>query len=328
MAIDEKDEVVYSDETSIVSTGQTKDERPAHDILGRAQEGSKLSDIYDHFQKIVYVCDESLSMAEKMAGDLDPAQYIWTPEAIKHFRPLVEEAARVAAHFDMLGLDDDDEIGDEEEPEEVQVTDEDVKRYVLEHRLNHGSDAPKLERNPKFIQNDDRKYQVVRQALAKFVEKRFARYPDAQIGVFGFGSDTRIACRSGSSRDEVLNCIRSLDATGGGTNITLAVTRAVNDCQRYPSTVGAHHIILVTDGEDYGATAVRGLLDKMKAGNIVFDFIYIKTSSQDSYPEVVRTLQYVCNQTGGEYNAVTSATEFEEKFLQVSSRLALPPARV
>lgn len=243
------DNVVYQDETAIVSTGQTKDERPAHDVLGKMAQGTPLADLFDHYMTLIYVIDCSFSMDAKLEG------------------------------------------------------------------------------------STERKIDSVRGAIKKFAEKRFQRFPDAQVGVYIFGTEAKVLCHAGTGKDAVLEAVNRLDSDQGGTNIAQAVELGVSMIKAAPSRVGAHHIVLVTDGEDWSAgEKVEAMLGNLQKLNIVLDFIYIGTSNESDHglgvTDSVKRLKGVCSQTGGEYFEVTKSSDFEEKFFQVSNRRALPPARL
>ncbi len=142
-----------------------------------------------------------------------------------------------------------------------------------------------------------------------------------------FNEEPRLLCAPGSLEEDVLYAIDGI-AANGGTAIKKAIERALNECGRRPSEVNAHHLVLISDGEDGSALDVPELIPKMKALGVVFDFIFMlgaglkETDSQEA-----KALRMVCEATGGEYTVVKTEKDFAQKLLAVSSRPMLPPAR-
>lgn len=171
------------------------------------------------------------------------------------------------------------------------------------------------------------KVDAVKKAMTDYVKKRFAKYANAQVAVWGFTDTTQILCHAGSNEEEVLATIDRLVANGC-TAIFQAVDNAVYDCKKSPSRLGAHHVILVSDGQDHTAEDVLNLLPKMKELNIMFDFIFIRGRTDTcGYDEVISALKKVCEETGGEYAEVKKSVDFRIQFLKASERKPLPPGR-
>jgi hypothetical protein len=295
-----------------------------------ATEGASITETFDRYQKMVYLIDESGSMSGGMAPEDEKAAYDWTPEVLSKFRNAIRDER---AH-DLLDEDpalDPREAIDESEAsmkEENLLDDDKLIDFIIENRLHHGRTPIKV-RMKITARHSESKTEAVRGAMTKFVEQRYEKFPDAQVALLGFGTQTHVKCYAGAPKQEVLLAIQALSNGEGGTDITQAVERGINEFKRRPSMVKAHHLVLVSDGMDYAAGNVRLLLPKMKELNIVFDFIFVKGQHEDddAPSDVVVTLKQVCEATGGEYNEVSKSTDFEKKFLAVSNRRALPPAR-
>lgn len=317
-------EIIEKDD-AVVLVEKPKEEKKEYTIAN----GTHLQEMFDRYQKKIYLFDESGSMSEGMAPEDERQLYKWTSDVLTSFRNFIEShiAGEIVQQDPSLdpakALDEAKEVMRNEDL----YNDEKLKSYILQNRIHTVAKHIKLEEQSSWTLHTERKIDAVKGAMKKFVEQRFKRFPDAQVAVFGFTTTTEIKCYAGALKEEVLAAIDRLTSSGG-TQIFQAVERAVQECKRRPSKVGAHHIVLVTDAQDYSAERVQELRDKMKEMNIVFDFIFVKGMHGESAPaNVVKILQGVCSQTGGEYNEVSKSSDFTEKFLEVSSRRALPPAR-
>lgn len=317
-------EIIEKDD-AVVLVEKPKEETKEYTVAG----SGTLQEMFDHYQKKIYLFDESGSMSEGMAPEDERQLYKWTPDVLTSFRNFIESHLAgeiIAEDPDLDPVEALKEAKDEMKSGDL-YDDEKLKTYILQNKIQTIAKHIKLEEVSSWTLHSERKIDAVRGAMKKFVEQRFKKFPDAQVAVFGFTTETKVKCYAGALKEEVLAAVDQLSSSGG-TQIFQAVERAITECKRRPSKVGAHHIVLVTDGQDYSALKVAELIPKMKEMNIVFDFIYVKGLHADSAPaDVVKTLQGVCSQTGGEYNEVSKSSDFEQKFLEVSSRRALPPAK-
>lgn len=323
---------------SIVSTGKTSTPKEAFETVVDnavsnvdAGAGSTLTDMYDRFSKLVYAIDASGSMGEGMLNDESVNLYKWTPEILEQFMLAMEKDK----YFEKLSLGEMGEAEDieideefEEEPVDVRsLTDSQLKMEIVKENLSDKYGIP-LEQDYKYgMKGRSRsKMMALKDAAKNFVHTRFQKFADARVGVFSFEDTPMLLCAAGASEEEVMQAINRLpDNGGGGTNIYRAVDRVVNECKKRPSEVGLHHIVLVSDGCDYGGVQVKELVPKMKELGIVFDFIYMIGLSPDNQGEAVaKVMREVCEATGGEYTVVKTEEDFEQKFLEVSNRKMLP----
>lgn len=281
-----------------------------------------LDSIYDHYQKKLYVIDCSGSMSGGMAPEDEQLMYKWTPEILQQFRDRHKADLEDAVNAGMVMPD--------EAAAEMQklADDQELIRAIIAGNwiFEFGIDP---ERDWGYARFTKRKIEAVRGAMKNFVEQRFQKYPDAQVGLFSFGTSQQLLAYAGNTKEIVLQAIAQLSADAGGTDIMGAVRRAMNEMKARPSRVGAHHIVLVTDGQDHGALDIDQLLPDFKKMNIVLDFILVLGEHGGSYgyEEVTKKIKAFCEATGGEYFEVRKETDFEQKFLKVSNRPALPPAR-
>jgi Mg-chelatase subunit ChlD len=284
--------------------------------------GASLEDMYDRFSRLVYLIDASGSMGDGMAADNGPKKYDWTDELLEDGRALLIEQVE-----DGAGILDP-ESGVDFTPAKVKkLTTDQVKRVLEEVSfLMNELAVPEVQVVPAVGQRNKTKMQAVKEAASGFVKKRFEKFPDARVTVFSFEGHPSLLS-AGVTEEHVLQAINSLpDMGGGSTNIYSAVERAVNECKKRVQQVGMHHIVLVSDGMDGGATQVISLLPMMLEVGIVFDFIFILGGSEYADQHVIDALKKVCEATGGEFVTVKTEKDFVEKFLKASSRLCLPTA--
>jgi len=90
------DNVKQDDSTVKVETSQ----ETAHDVSVVKTETTKLADIYDRFQKMVYAFDVSDSMADGiLPGEIDKVAD-WTPETLQLFRVRIAENSKAGYGWD------------------------------------------------------------------------------------------------------------------------------------------------------------------------------------------------------------------------------------
>lgn len=319
---------------SIVPTGQKTVSKEAFETAvdnitsAGAGEGTTLTDMYDRFSKLLYAIDSSGSMGEGMVNDDYVNQFKWTPEILEKFRLAMEESKYFERQLkaEREDMEDLEYAADAEEVIDVRsLTDAQLKMEIIKEGLSDEYSIP-LEMDYKKRSKSRSKMMALKDAAKNFVHSRFQKFADARVGVFSFEDSPSLLCAAGASEEEVMSSINRLpDNGGGGTNIYRAVDRVVNECKKRPSEVGLHHIVLVSDGCDYGGIQVKSLVPKMKELGIVFDFIYMLGVSPDQQgEEVAKVMRAVCEATGGEYTVVKTEEDFEQKFLAVSNRPLLP----
>jgi hypothetical protein len=306
-----------------------------------AGAGQSLTEMYDRYSRLLYVIDASGSMGDGLLSEDTIRQFKWTPEILEAFRKQMDKDGyftKMAAKKSVADIDEEDEFDEddeedfeEEEPEftsAYDLSDDQLKWEIVSNNLQYEYDV-NLPTDYQFRRKGRSKMMAVKDAAKGFVGERFKKFSDAKVGVFKFEDNPELMVSPGASEQEVINAINRLpDGGGGGTNIYRAVDRAVNELQKRGSELKLNHIVLVSDGADHGAINIKNLVPNMKANGIVFDFIYIKGPGQDPTAEAVgEVLKGVCEATGGEYTVVTTEKDFEVKFLAVSNRPLLPPAR-
>lgn len=323
---------------AIVSSGSVTKQHTEdfETIVNNAGAGASTDEIYDRFGKLVYLFDDSNSMDQHMSNSISPDMYEWDAELLAKFRKAMEnylsQIEKKAASDDGDDRFGDDE--DEEEPlfNEIPVSDEELKRLICALGLDDEFKI-KLEPSSTFYRpksGTKSKIQAVKEAARGFVEKRFAKYPEANVLVFSFDQDCRALSRA-ANKDAVMNGVNQLQAQGGNTRIVPAVATVIGEFKRRPSPVSAHHMVLVTDGYDNADGLMTDLLPQLKELGIVFDFIFVKGTScfEDDYryKNKIDAIKQVCEATGGEYTEVKTVDDFEQKFLAYSNRPLLPAAR-
>lgn len=304
----------------VVVTKEKKPEEQQHEDVHTGPTVTSLQDMYDRFLKLIYVIDCSGSMGEGLAPDDAVNQYKWTKELLAEFRKAMKKQELETIQ---------DFEGNQEDMPPIPVApddDEVLKQYIVDNRLDreYGINLPM---DYAHMGQTKTKMQAVKEAADRFIRERFEKYPEADVLVLRFEEEAKLVTR-GTQHDKVLQAIQLLpDYGGGATAIMPALQRALSECKKRPSNVGAHHIILVSDGLDYRATAVARLVPMMKELGVVLDFIYIVGRNGEEYPDVVEAIKAACTETGGEFSKISTEQDFRQKFFQVSNRKCLPPAR-
>lgn len=327
----------------IVPTGVDSTQKEHFEIAAAqavdAGFGSTLADIYDREMKLIYVVDNSGSMADGMDKETDEMikLFDWPPELLMDFRKALHAQDQAAP--DPADVDIDDEEFEEEFADTpvalnwldpASTPDLMLQMKILDEQLNNRFNIT-LKPKKTYIdtQSSMRKLDVVKTEARGFVEQRFQKFPSAKVAVFSFNNQCVLRAPVGSLKGNVLEAIDAM-YPNGTTFIFGAVERVMNECGRRKKEIGMHHIVLVSDGWDHSALQVEGLVPKMKEIGIVFDFIFVANRNPMDRDEqlitsdVAACMKRVCEATGGEYTEVNKASDFKQKFLTASTRLCLP----
>jgi len=308
--------------------------------------------IYDQFQKLMFVLDDSGSMGQRLMGITDLMAEELTDEDRLHISQRIENArvraeADVKAALEALDSEEESEFdivgGDDEgfDPTSVDVphrfegenlyndklwsrlaakNDESRKAEVLKsdslcHELRisrHGSTPPT-------------KNEAMKAVVAKEIKERYMKFGTPDIQVIKF-EDTFEVFRT-IGEEETLQAVDSLSAGGWDTKIFPPLEAALALCKRAPSTVGCHHIILVTDGLSGDGDECLALLPECLRLNVVVDFIHIADEyDRCSYSSQYAQLKTLSTRSGGKFYSVTTVRDFEKVFFESSKRLMLAPA--
>ncbi len=195
--------------------------------------------VYDEYKVLLYAIDISGSMAEPLISE-NAADYDWPPQ-LKDFVKKFGNSEYIGEDIkDLMALID---LVDEEE----------LKKTITSLNPNRFG----IYRKPASIGN---KMDLVRKSVADLVDRRYEKNPNARVALMTFNTDAQIEA---ATRDSIKTALHGM-YPAGGTNIYAAVTEALRYFEKYPSPVGLHHIVLVTDGEDWNAVQVVELKEKMK----------------------------------------------------------------
>lgn len=228
--------------------------------------------------------------------------------------------------------------------------DEDLKERILRaDKIAFFGISPDF---AKKHQQPPTRIELVRKLAKQEIARRFEKFPNSQVSVIPFSGHpvTLFDCQQpnnlwpaletlnypwrvsmcpscgkvdNTGRLAVCGCGTALKSVGsdGSTDILAAIRRAVELCRAKPSSVGIHHVIVVTDGEDYAAdNTIASWVPALKQSGVVLDYIHIGDSGVNA------GLKAACEALGGEYASVNCERELEEKFIAAVQRLMLPPA--
>jgi hypothetical protein len=334
---DKKDvkNLIDPDALPIVSTGRVTEQQKEdfETVLQHAGQGASASDMYERYGKLVYLFDNSGSMGQSMAMSDTPSMYVWNDELLAQFRKAMKDYIRDHQQEteEFRAELEDDEYGTEPLFDSIPDDDEELKKLIIQVGL---ADEFQIKIPKKsaysFHGQQMTKLSAVKKAARGFVEKRFERFPDANVMVFAFDDSAHVFSR-GANKEDVLQGVENLDGNGGNTQIVPAVGTVINEFRRRPSQVRAHHVVLVTDGYDNYSGLMTEKLGPLQELGIVLDFIFVKgqndVEDDRAYKAKIDAIKLVCEKTGGEYTEVSTVEDFEKKFLQFSNRPLLPAAR-
>jgi hypothetical protein len=321
-------------ETAITTTGAPSAPKSVVETFhpGMGAANKTIQDLTERYQKKIYLIDGSGSMHDGMTPEDVVNAWKWDTTAVEAAVEVEKDA--LIAYLTLSGISTSKAI-EEANTKIPKMVSENFNQFISDVVNSGRIDlvADKLDERGKYLERNykvqsERKIDIVKGSIQNFCEQRFAKYPDAQVAVWQFEHDVTRLCRAGASKEEVMLAIGKLQASGG-TDIYQAVEAAISECERHPSKMRSHHIVLVTDGQDHGAKDVKDLLPRLKTANIVLDFIFVKgecLGADTGYTQIAKVLEEVCKETGGEYLVARKSIDFQTMFLQVSNRPALPPA--
>lgn len=319
-------------ETGLVFVGSEKSDKKQ-----TPPESRSIHNIYDEFQKLLYLIDISDSMRDVVVGAGSVDLYIWSEFSMQQIAmkvsaavEAVKKAEDAAAAILSSSQDEDPEMIDMPEVDQITIAwaklegkvGDDLKLGVIQFGLT--SDASlRIDRNYSKMDDSITKLGLVKKMARKMVDERYQKYPRADVHCLTFNTAVHVV--SANNRQQLLDGIDKI-APAGGTWIYAALESTLEMCKKAPSAVGLHHIVLVTDGEDGSGALVPELLPQMKELGVVLDFIYIKQHGDEYTQANAAIIKSVCDATGGTYKEVNNAKEFETQFIAASTKLLAPPS--
>jgi len=319
----------------------------------------KLDAVYDEHARLLFLFDTSGSMNSRVAADKHGKgyadQFIWS-DVDALLAKVSSEIARLNLG-DPLADETYAQLADKVPgPNNELMFTADVEelknRIIRANMMDEFGVIPDL---TKKHQQPPTRIELVKKLAKQEIATRFKKFPESKISVIPFSghpvtlfdcqepdnlwpaldllstSWNALLCRTcgkaykyeGGNNRVACDCGGQLymDGSDGGTDILSAIREAMELCRKKPSPVGIHHIIMVTDGEDYQAdTNIGAWVPSMKASGVVLDYIHIGEESQAN-----AGLKAACTALGGEYVTVNTEREIEAKFIAAVTRLLMPP---
>lgn len=307
----------------------------------------KISDTYSEHAKLVFLFDVSGSMNCRIAVDKHGSayadQFLWPEGCIADIKKRVQTVIGNMV-MEANGDPNADTVTDAElvalinrfnDPPTPEYTDdEDLKKRIIKaDLLGFLGIIPDL---TKKHQEPPTRLGVLRTLAKQEINARFKKYPQSRIAVIPFSGQAAPLFDDGK-QEEVDAAISKLDPNmqinryakdgsvksvcymDGGTDIMVAINEGLEVCRQHPSSVGLHHLIVVSDGGSGINTAWTPIL---KSSGVVLDYIHIgdETPNQE--------LVQMCKELGGDCVTVNSEMDLKEKFMQAVNRPMLPPASV
>jgi hypothetical protein len=284
-----------------------------------------LDSVYSEHQKLVFLFDRSISMKSRI-GRGYPKAFYWTPELMMAIREQAAAASAEASrlkeevgdlwtlmlgHLKLLMASDlCDSTGtpfsDDEKLQEAVVRHDDLVRH-FGVQINW----------EKFREMAPSRMDVVKKLAKRELSKRLEKYPNGQLSVIAFNHSPEVIFdrEAPSKLWDALNKIE----VSGGTSILDALYEAMRLCRESPSSVGVHHLIVVTDGQDQ-VDALPKWVPTFKASGVVLDYIHIGDCASNAI------LEEVCRETNGEFVSVSTEADLDKKFVAAIERKCLPPS--
>ncbi len=300
--------------------------------------GTGLAEVYDRHKRVLFLVDRSGSMESGMLEKFGPGMLTISDSSIEAVRneyngytaalaenlyytcekPSSTLTNMVDAFVKVHGAKSDSEIrqllGDQ-----VEVGLYFGGRIKGEYRSKHVSKMDQLKR-----------------LASKAAQDRLAKYPESKVTIVAFDGKTQAwECKDGAQVEAVIKALRP---SGASTDIVNALRNVIGMCKKAPSQVNMHHVVLVTDGEDYGLVEHQDMLIKMLLEvGIILDVITIY-SDADVLRQYMRgiaeyassvnagknALEAIAKATNGTTEQAKDSASFETRFLGTAQRLCLP----
>jgi hypothetical protein len=274
----------------------------------------------------------------QVAGASQVRLFVWSKEKMEEIAlaiaGAVDTVSAWAAAEAKYALTCDDSVFDNIEapsPDDLKVAqldgleDLELKKRILQLDLNRTFGVPYDYEAFQSGRRLDTRLALVQKMADRMVRERKEKFPDSDTQVIAFDNEATLL-PSGTT-EQLIKAIQELQV-GGSTSILRALKLAMDTCNHVPSPVKLHHFVLVTDGEDYDTMNIDKFVPAMKEMGVVLDWIFIAnpgdTASRDAATMAIKA---AVDATGGTFTIVTTADEFETKFVEASTRLLLPAAK-
>ena len=315
-------------------------------------ERREAATIYDQYQKLLFVLDDSGSMGQRLMGITDLMEEELTDEDRQNIEKRIENAkvraeADVKAALEALDSEEESEFdivgGDDEGfdlsgvdvphefPNETLYNDQQWNRLATKNDESRKAEVLKSDSLCRELgisrhgSTAPSKNTAMKAVVTKEIRDRYMKFGTPDIQVIKFEASFQVLRTIGE--EETIQAVDSLTAHGWDTKIFPPLQAALGLCKHAPSAVGCHHIILVTDGLSGDGDECLALLPECLRLNAVVDFIHIA----DEYDVCSDWSQYsqlkeLSNKSGGKFYSVSTVKDFEKVFFESSQRLMLPPA--
>lgn len=303
-----------------------------------------LSDLAQQFLKLIFTVDISGSMDGHLLPDNPRTLYKWTEENMAKIAAAIVES-QTALSNEVAEVEEAEEVPDVNDPEALLAQLFGAAQSSMNPQVaiaalagfTHNQDLLQdavvmlgltqmfgVKEDYSKFRGLETKMQALKKHIKKAIEERYNKYENPDIRLIEF--DHNVHVKGAHTRDTLLNAL-NLMSPQGGTDIFPAVKASIELCQKAPSPLRAHHVVLVTDGMSHDAISLPTLIPTMKEMNIVLDVILLVSSADTSLfgaDPMHKAIEETCKATGGEFMRVMRAKDFEQKFLAAASRLCLP----
>ena len=175
------------------------------------------------------------------------------------------------------------------------------------------------------------KMELLKKAATKYVEHHYAEQKEregdqSRMALINFETEASIRVPLTDNEMDITSSIQELQAMGS-TNMASAMRLALDMLKQHDNEWFLPRIILISDGQPDSQDRVVDVVESHANQRVTIDCIYIgkDTEYQKSYVQFMKELARI---TDGMFEMITSAAEFEQKFLKVAERKLLGPGKL
>lgn len=182
--------------------------------------------------------------------------------------------------------------------------------------------------SPHHQRANQSKSDLLKEIVTENIDDKLARYGESiLLRCYEFSVDVQEF--TGTGFDGLKAAIRNAYAGGYDTKINRALNAGISECERNPSPVNTHQVLMVTDGMDFEAVDAADLfVARCRVSSIVVDIIWIRSKGETVDERILESLRRLCHETGGQFVEASTIEDVRRGFIASANRLCLPPASV
>lgn len=154
-----------------------------------------------------------------------------------------------------------------------------------------------------------------RDVVAKYIRDKVAK-SDMLVTIIGFSTGARVLANSEKDTTKLLSAAQQLSDNGGSTHLANGLVHAMNAVRKSLDYIP--HIVVTSDGQVHDGFQCEEIAKQAKAEGVVIDTIFIGDANDRSGG--AEWLKKLAEMTGGVFEGIANAAEFEKKYLKVMAR--------